>query len=150
MSSEELQRLVMFGRGTAVHHTLGFVLPPLVPLPSHHLAPFPSIRWPAAPTTLILVPETEIRGPCHSLYPNVVVPWKVTVVPSWRLVKSRVDPAGTVMSLMTIEVQAALLLMTEAQSVNVQAPRLAGAAATNALALSIKEAYCIATMMNLS
>lgn len=44
----------------------------------------------------MLVPLTAKRGPAHSLYANVVSPWKITVVSSGRLVISRVTPAGTV------------------------------------------------------
>ncbi len=48
------------------------------PFPSHHRAPPPSIRLPEAPVTVMSVPETEIKGPDHSSYPNEVVPSKMT------------------------------------------------------------------------
>jgi len=57
---------------------LGFFLPPLLPLVSHHRCPWQSMEWPAAPSTTIPLPETSIRGPAHSLYPNVVFPEKTT------------------------------------------------------------------------
>jgi hypothetical protein len=75
---EELTRERKIGNGKAQMLTLGLVLPPLPPLPSHHLGPLPSMTWPVAPLTVMLVPETEIKGPVHSLYAKVVVPWKVT------------------------------------------------------------------------
>jgi hypothetical protein len=64
---EELEKLVIAQQRFECQRTLGFVLPPLVPLPSHHFSPAPLMTWPAAPVTLRLVPETEIRGPSHSL-----------------------------------------------------------------------------------
>lgn len=75
-----------------------------------------------------------------------------TVVPSFSLVRSRVVPAGTVMSLMTIAVQEALFLIAVAASVNVQlarASRLAGAADTSAPAPRRREVSCMATILML-
>jgi hypothetical protein len=75
---------------------------------------------------------------------------KLTVVPVFNLVRSRVVPAGTVMSLIMIVVQEALPEMAAAASVNVQlarASRLAGAAATSAPAPRRREVTCMATMM---
>lgn len=76
----------------------------------------------------------------------------LTVVPDVSLVRSRVVPAGTVMSLMTMAVQEDLPLMAAAASVNVQlarASRLAGAADTSAPALRRRELRYIATMMSI-
>lgn len=67
------------------------------------------------------VPEKDIRGPSHSSYSKVVVPSKVTVVPSVRSVKSRVVPAGTVMPERTMLVQSALPARAASASVKVQA-----------------------------
>lgn len=106
--------------------------------------------WPEAPTTLMLVPETEMRGPSHSLYPKVVVPWKVTVVPDFKPVRSRVVPAGTVMPLMTMLLQEALFLIAVAASVKVQPSRASrpdGAAATSAPALRSIEVRAYATIL---
>lgn len=47
--------------------TLGLVLPPLLPFPSHHAAPLPSMTWPEAPLTVMLLPEMEMRGPAHGV-----------------------------------------------------------------------------------
>jgi hypothetical protein len=72
------------------------------------------------------------------------------VVPSFKLVRSRVVPAGTVMSLMTIAAQDALALIAAAASENVQlarASRVAGAACASAAAPRTREVICIATMM---
>jgi hypothetical protein len=46
---------------------LTLVFPPLLPFPSHHLAPLPLRRLPELPVTVILVPLTETKGPAHSL-----------------------------------------------------------------------------------
>ena len=99
---------------------------------------------------MMLVPETEMRGPAHSLYPKVVVPWKVTVVPDFKPVRSRVVPAGTVMPLMTISVQEALFLIAVAASVKVhpaRASRPDGAAETSAPALRSIEVRAYATIV---
>ena len=50
------------------------------------------------------VPDTETKGPTHSEYANVVVPVKVTVVPVFNPVRSRVLPAGTAIDDIVIEV----------------------------------------------
>lgn len=78
------------------------VLPPLLPSPSHHLAPSPSISEPEAPVTVMSVPDTEMRGPLHSSYPKVVVPSKMTCVPLVSLVRSSVVPDGTAILFKTI------------------------------------------------
>lgn len=44
---------------------------------------------------MISFPDTDTKGPAHSEYAKVVVPVKVTVVPSFNPVRSRVFPAGT-------------------------------------------------------
>lgn len=69
MSVEELQLRQRGGPtgSTMSLPTLGFVLPPLVPSPSHQRAPPPSRTLPEAPVTVMSVPETETRGPDHSL-----------------------------------------------------------------------------------
>jgi hypothetical protein len=79
------------------------LLPPFEPWPSQYSAPWPS-RTPV-PVTVTPVPLTETSGPAHSLYPNVVVPAKVIVVPDLTLVRSRVVPAGTDIPLIVIAVQ---------------------------------------------
>ena len=66
------------------------------------------------------MPETETRGPDHSLYPKVVVPSNMTWVPVFNLVMSSVVPDGTAMLLSTIVEHDVLLLEAEAASVNVQ------------------------------
>lgn len=74
----------------------------------------------------------------------------LTVVPSFSLVRSRVVPAGTVMSLMTIAEQDDLPLAAAAASLKVQlarASRLAGAADTSAPAPRRREVSCIATIL---
>ncbi|KAH3688682.1 hypothetical protein WICPIJ_000329 [Wickerhamomyces pijperi] len=59
---------------------------------------------PVAPVTVIALPETEIKGPSQALYSKEVVPWKVTTVLSFKSVKSKVVPAGTVTpSMMMLE-----------------------------------------------
>lgn len=125
---------------------LGLVLPPLLPSPSHHAAPLPSMTEPAAPVTVMSVPETEMSGPSHSEKPKVVVPsnmtlaqWKIsgcgstegrvvtgsmdgmklTSVPVVRSVMSRVVPEGTAMLLSTIVAHDFLLADAEAAFVNV-------------------------------
>jgi hypothetical protein len=54
------------------------------------------------------------------LYPNVVVPWKMTVVPELSLVRSRVVPDGTATLLRIMVAQEVLDLLAEAASVKVQ------------------------------
>jgi hypothetical protein len=75
---------------------------------------------------------------------------QLTVVPSFSLVRSRVVPAGTVMSLMTIAAQDDLPLIAAAASENVQlarASRFVGDAYASAPALRRREVTCMATIV---
>ena len=96
------------------------------------------MTWPEAPVIVMLFPENEIRGPSHSSYSKVVVPskdtWisvrssdhesaktkKLTVVPSFRSVMSRVSPAGTVIPLRTMDEQEPFEAAAVSASVKVQ------------------------------
>jgi hypothetical protein len=75
---------------------------------------------------------------------------QLTVVPSFSLVRSRVVPAGTVMSLMTIAAQDVLPLIAAAASENVQlarASRFVGDAYASAPAPRRREVTCMATIV---
>jgi hypothetical protein len=50
------------------------------------------------------VPDTDTKGPTHAEYANVVVPVKVTVVPVFNPVRSKVFPAGTAIDDIVMEV----------------------------------------------
>lgn len=83
-------------------------------------------------------PEKRMRGPSHSAYSKVVVPSKVTVVPSARSLMSRVVSAGTVIPDRTIDEHDALDATAASTSVKVQ-PAEAVVAATAADALELVE-----------
>ena len=124
---------------------LGLVFPPLLPSPSHHFAPLPSRTCPEAPVTTMFSPEIENRGPDHSSYPQVVVPWKMTyvqmsverrilinaltLVPDVRPVMSSVVPEGTAILSKTTVAHDVFDLLAATASVKVQDARFSIATA---------------------
>lgn len=61
---------------------------------------------PEAPMTVMSLPETEIKGPVQCLFPNEVVRGKVTMVLSFKPVKTKVMEAPS----MVMEEQEDLIL----------------------------------------
>lgn len=120
------------------YKNLGLVFPPLLPLPSHHLAPPPSRICPLAPEIWIPVPETGTSGPSQFLVAECggalkdkqmhitkvcsIFPLQHTWVSAVRSVRSSVVPEGTAILSSTMVEQAFFEAEAAEAAVEVQEP----------------------------